>query len=401
VISPFVLNELDQHILNNDLSIRSKYKTLIIKEVFEKNDVSRVSLEKGLKLRRGTILSVINELLEIGIIIEAKQKNHKQGRPSLLLVPNPDKYVVLSFYIEGLLLRGGIVNLNEEVLFEHDIPIDKNADSQEFIKQFITLWQFLDEKRPKNSIIVSGAFSAIGCVQSDSKIWISTNRWPFIRDIDFKKIEKIVGNEIRLRRNLETVLAYELSRNLVYTKNKTTLIHWGYGIGSAYSYNGEVLKTERGTYTGLGHIQINPNSTKKCQCGDMGCVEAEAALWSIIPCIDELKNLAPEEAVERYDVLSNLNPTKHDCFNSALNYFGAGLKILLKIYSPDYILFLSPFTQNKFVMSLIENVVSETFPATFDYRPAVIGIGTSFYSSIFANAQPLIKETLEALIRNE
>lgn len=402
MVSPFVLKALNAHIENMDLGIRAKYRAHIIHEVLRNGRVSRAYLENTLKLRRGTISSVIRELVEIGVVHEEKPGIASgQGRPSIFLIPNPGRFVVLSFYIEGLRLRGGIVNLNEEILHEEELPIPKEADGQQFVKEFIKLWDRLSGMCPIGSEIVSGAFSPIGCVRSSDNLWISTNRWPSIREVDFNQVERQVGRRIILRRNLETMLAYEVSRNEEYARYRTVLVHWGYGIGSAYAYNGEVLRTERGTYTGIGHIQVNPYSGKQCQCGDYGCLEAESALWSMLPCIQELHVMNPEEAVDQPDILSGLSPETYPCFKSALHYFGIGMKTLCKIYAPDHILFLSPLSRNSHVNRLLHEAVSTAFPDSFAYLPTINNIGTSFHSCLYANAQPVIKDILDRLIRIE
>ena len=402
MVSPYVLKELSGHISNVDLNIRSKYRAHILYEVFRTQKVSRNWLETQLQLRRGTISSVLRELVDVGVVREQKPTiTNGQGRPSIYLVPNPDRFVILSFYIEGLRLRGGIVNLNEEILFEDEIPIDRHANGEDFKHEFVRLWHHLVRKCPVESEIISGAFSPIGCVRSIDKIWISTNRWQSVKNVDFKEIEEQVGCNIILRRNLETMLAYEVSRNEEYARYRTVLVHWGYGIGSAYAYNGEVLRTERGTYTGIGHIQVNSQSMRKCQCGDYGCLEAESALWSMIPCLGQLQVLNPEEAVDQPEVLSALTPDEYPCFRSALHFFGIGLKTLCKIYAPDHILFLSPLAQNKYVTDLVYHTVSDTFPESFQYHPTINNIGTSFHSCLYANVQPIIKNKLESLIRTE
>ncbi len=402
MVSPFVLKELESYINNVDLGIRSKYRANIIYEIFRSGSVSRSSLESHLKLRRGTISSVIQELEHIGLVKEEKPSTPPgQGRPRIILSLNSERFVVLSFYIEGLRLRGGIVSLNEDLLYENELKIPKNADGAEFIDSFVRLWGVLVANCPPGAEIVAGSFSPVGCVQSDEKIWISTNRWHSVRNVDFRQVEKLVGHTIILRRNLEAILSYEISRNPEYAKNRTVLIHWGYGIGSAYSYDGDVLKNERGTYTGIGHIQVNPNSTRQCQCGEMGCLEAESALWSLLPCIAELQVESTEEAVDRPEILSGLSPDAHECFESAMRYFQIGLKSLCKIFAPDHLLFLSPLSNNRYVSDLIVQTVQTAFPESFQYKPTINDIGTSFHSCMYANAQPIIKATLERLIRTE
>jgi predicted NBD/HSP70 family sugar kinase len=121
----------------------------------------------------------------------------------------------------------------------------------------------------------------------------------------------------------------------------------------------------------------------------------------MLPCIEQLQVMNPEEAVDQPEILANLSPEEYPCFKSALHYFGIGLKTLCKIFAPDHILFLSPLSQNRHVNDLLHDAVSTAFPDSFQYHPSINNIGTSFHSCLYANAQPIIKDMLVRLIRTE
>lgn len=399
MLSPFLKAELYDLSRRNEVSLRSRQKARILTEVYRNHPCTRRRISTQLALRRGTVSEILRELLAVGLIRETVSPSSvKPGRPSSLLFPNIDRYVTLSFYVEGLRLRGGIVNLAEQIIGEDEVVLPREATGSDFVEAFIRLWHMLEAKTPQHSEVLAGAFSPVGAVNSEHKVWLSCNRWPQVKSIEFKEIEQRLGSWISIRRNLETVLAYEISRNPQYQSKRTALLHWGYGIGSAFSYAGTVLQTERGSSTGLGHVVVNSESTKKCQCGVLGCLEAEAALWALVPALQELGIGAPEDCVDRPDVLAELTPERPGAFADALTAVEHGVRILCKIYSPDHVLFLSPLAENHHVIERLRAAVQHSVPTTVEEAPSFRVVGTTFHGCLYANVHPVFERQLRHVI---
>ncbi len=62
---------------------------------------------------------------------------------------------------------------------------------------------------------------------------------------------------------------------------------------------------------------------------------------------------------------------------------------------------LVPAIPNSHVNRLLHEAGSTAFPDSFAYLPTINNIGTSFHSCLYANAQPVIKDILDRLIRIE
>ena len=396
---PFVLAELERLGEDDGSRAQSRHRALLFREICLMSEPSHRALVHRLGLRSSSVSAGLENLIEAGLVREVGRQNKSdRGRPRILLAPSMNSRVAISLYVEHLRLCGGVVNLEEQVLVEREIGIPKNAGVPEFLHAFEELVSLLLGFVPAEAKVLGIAFSPVGAVHQDESLWVNCNRWPQVHDVDFGPIGEKLGLPIVVRRNLETVLDYEIQTSKEYQEADVALFHWGYGIGSAYSHNGVVLETERGNYSGVGHMVINPASKKRCQCGALGCLEAEAAIWSLLPQFKTLEPGAREEDDGYYELLSRAILGDDRFLREAVDAVQLGLHNLCKMLSPDYVLFLSPFASNNALVKLLRERVESSFPDEVHYEPVFRVVGGSFRSSLFANVYPLFRSELRTLI---
>jgi predicted NBD/HSP70 family sugar kinase len=396
---PFVLAELERIGEEDSGRARSRHRALLFREICLMSEPSHRALVHRLGLRSSSVSGGLEDLLSEQLIKElGPESKTDRGRPRVLLAPNMNSRVAISLYVEHLRLCGGVVNLEEQILVEREIDIPKNAGVPEFLTSFEELVRLLLTFVPEGAKVLGVAFSPVGAVDREAKRWNNCNRWPAVHDVEFAPLEERLGLPIVLRRNLETILDYEIQTAKEYQEASVALFHWGYGIGSSYSHNGVVLETERGNYSGVGHLLIDPASQKRCQCGALGCLEAEAAIWSLLPQFGALEPGAREEDDGYYELLSRAILRDEPFLREAVSAVKVGLHNLCKMLSPDYVLFLSPFASNRELVKILKERVENSFPDEVRYEPVFRVVGGSFRSSLYANVYPLFRRELRRLI---
>ena len=399
---PFIIAELERLSCDESSRVRARQRAQLFREICLMPQPSRRALIRRLGLRSSTVSSVLDDLIDSRLVREAGPvSGNDRGRPRLILAPEMNSRVAISLYVEHLTLCGGMVNLAEHVLGEQQIALSKSAGPAEFLGAFETLVGSLWRFAPAEAEILGVAFSPVGAVDRQNCRWVMCNRWPAIHDVDFAPLQRKLGLPVIVRRNLETILDYEVQTSVEYQDSKVALFHWGYGVGSAYSHHGEVLETERGNYSGVGHTVINPLSTKRCQCGALGCLEAEAAIWALLPRFKEIEPGVREEDDGYYELLSRSLFRDIAFLREAVGAARIGLHNLCKMLSPDYVLFLSPFASNPGLTKLLQECVESSFPHEVHYEPAFRVVGGSFRGCLFANVYPLFRTELRKLIAGE
>ena len=200
-----------------------------------------------------------------------------------------------------------------------------------------------------------------------------------------------------LYRSLDPELEYLLFKNSEYRKGGTLLFHWGYGIGSAYSYGGQVLKSTIGRFGEVGHWQVEPESGKRCSCGSYGCLETEAALWAILPEIRKVYPDAPEDEAGFTAFIRTLDITSMNIMKKALGYVSRSLGNLYKIFYPDRIMLLGPFTENPYVLEKLEYAFTIHIP---EYARSSIDFNVvrENNGAVLGNVYHLFRKALKPLL---
>ncbi|MBN2552854.1 MAG: winged helix-turn-helix domain-containing protein, partial [Spirochaetales bacterium] len=94
-------------------------KARIYQEICVDSGSSRKSIAEKFKLRPTTVSFAVQELIQDGLVQEGQIRTAgKPGRPELTLLPNLNRCLVISIYVQSRELRGVLVNMGDEVLAE-------------------------------------------------------------------------------------------------------------------------------------------------------------------------------------------------------------------------------------------------------------------------------------------
>lgn len=393
---------LDPNRIYEGVSIRVKdrQKAMVFHEILLDPTMTRSNARSLLGLRSSTVSASVKELLEDRLVVEIPKKTTASpGRPSNALNVNTDRFTVMSFYLENRYLIGAIVNLAGDVLSERKAFLPAETDNQVFIDKFINLKKKLSVDIPSSSELLGLGISPLGSVDVNRKIWIRCHRWPNIRDINFYQPPfSDLPVPIIVRRNLEAVLDYQMAANSLYRKGGTALFHWGLGIGGAFALDGFIIESSLGRFGDIGHTKVNPGSDLVCRCGGRGCLEAEAALWALLP---ELRNSGFQLDEDNHgfanalkgDWLINIPGVKH-----SIGAIGNGLYNFFKMLYPDRIILIGPFFENPLLAKKIIRSFKTSLPTHLNRKVSILVVEDAFHGCLFANAYPLFRDALKSFL---
>lgn len=396
---------MKQFLVNNTVyRERDRQKRLIYEEIASSRETSRKDITVRLEMRATSVSDIVQELLDDGIIAEDHSKgNGKRGRPELCLRVVTNRLVCISIYAEDNTLIGSLLNLAEETLAEESVAIAREIDNRGFLKTVCGIVERLKTRIPPESELVGVGISTVGTVDSKRKNWIGATRWPSIRNIDFHRVESVLGATVNLRRWLDTELEYQLMRDPACRKGNALLFHWGTGIGAAFSHDGVVLDSLFGKFSDIGHIFVDPSPDRLCHCGRRGCLEAVAAIWALAPLFRKYR---PEFRETIRDVESGLKDEallREPEMEYAIHTVGIALANLLRILLPNRVFFIGPFLRNPFVLSLIKKQVGNVFEDRI-YKQIrgklkIDVVRDQMRVCKIANVRPFFDEKLEGLLK--
>ena len=379
--------------------IKDKEKALVFQKLCVSNNNTRKMIAENLELRPITVSKIIKELIEDGLVLEGDSKERSsKGRPEVQLAPNYCRFLAISIYIISREIKGTLVNLNGEILELQSVIIPKEAGNLAIINSIQNILEYLVKKLPGKSQLIGVGTSLPGTVNGEKGKWISSARWPKLSNINLTNLIKELNVPLYLSRSLDPELEYLLLNNERYRKGGTLLFHWGYGIGSAFALDGKVLKSSLGRFGEVGHWQVKINSNKQCRCGSIGCLEAEAALWAILPEIRNVYPDAPEDEPEFNMFIQNNDIENLEIIKKALGYVAMSLANLYKVFYPDRILLLGPFVNDSTIYHALEKEFLEKIPE-YACSSVDLDIIAGSQGAVSGSVYHLFRDALRPLLR--
>jgi len=375
--------------------IKDREKASIFQYICSQPSPTRKKAAADLKIRPTTVSKSVQELIQATLIYEGEVKNPgKQGRPEICLHPNLDRYTTIAIYVVSLEIKGALINLGEDILAEKTITLTAGADNRVLTREISSLIHHLDSRKPAASEILGTGVSLPGTVNLPTRTWISSARWPSLRNLSFETIEERSGHKLSVYRFLDTELEFLLIKNPDYRQGGTILFHWGYGIGSAYANMGRVLRSTLGRFGEIGHWKVDDPFPRKCTCGLTGCLETKAALWALLPEIRKTYPDTPEDENEFCDFFQESSLEQLPLMEKAIESIILALTNLYKIFFPDRILIISPFTHCKSILTRLEKGLLNNIPDFARETVSVVNLNQGFQGEIYGSTYSLFHNTL-------
>ena len=380
--------------------IKDREKASIFQYICSQPSATRKKTAANLKIRPTTVSKSVQELIQDSLVYEGEVKNPgRQGRPEICLYPNLDRYTAIAIYIVSLEIKGALINLGEDILAEKTITLTAGADNRVLTREISSLIHHLELKKPAGSEILGTGISLPGTVNLPTRTWISSSRWPLLRNLSFDSIEEKSGHKLSVHKFLDTELEFLLLKNPDYCQGGTILFHWGYGIGSAYSNLGRLLCSTLGRFGEIGHWKMDDPFPRKCTCGLTGCLETKAALWALLPEIRKSYPDTPEDENKFCAFFNESSIEQLPIMDKALESITLALTNLYKIFFPDRILIISPFTHCKSIFTRLKEGLLDNIPDYAHKTVSLVNLDNGFQGQIYGSTYSLFHNTLrDALI---
>jgi len=370
-------------------------KARIFLAVFERGQDephTRRSLTQDLRLRPATVSAMVGELIEDGLVAEIERTaTSGKGRPEASLQIQANRLVTAAIEVTSRTIRGTLVNIEGRTVGESSLAIEEDqAEQANVMAAFKAVAHDILGQRPAGAAIPGIGISLPGIVDERGLTWISAARWPRMTNLDFHGLAEETGLAVRIERKRQSELRAHFQTHPEERSGGTLFVSWGYGISSAYAQNGTVLTSAMGGFGDLGHWLVEPESGRKCLCGQTGCLEAHAALWALMP---EIRKAFPDigthpptiRALLQSRDISHLPRIEH-----ATRLFALSLHNLFKTFFPDRIVLSGYFPENPWISERVRRLFFANMPHYAQGRvilevkdpnadDAVIGVATPFF----------------------
>lgn len=324
----------------NQQLVKQINKTLVLETILHEAPISRADISQKVGLNKGTVSSLVNELLEDQLIYESGPGQSSGGRRPVILLFNDKAGFSIGIdlgvnYILGVLtdLRGNIiVEVNKKLTVRsYEVVI-------EILQSVIS--DLINAAPQSHYGIVGIGIGVPGLVNNHGEVLVAPNLgW---KNINLREeiencfdIPVVIENEANAGAYGEKLYgAGKENDNILY-------ISAGIGIGIGIILNGELFYGMNGFSGEAGHMIVQVNG-KDCTCGSSGCWELYASEKALLEEARKLKLTDITEETLSIELLLELansgNEDIINLFHSIGMYLGVGINNIINIFNPEQVI---------------------------------------------------------------
>ncbi|GIP31641.1 ROK family transcriptional regulator [Paenibacillus sp. J2TS4] len=332
----------------NPSTIRDINRANVLDTIRRKERISQAELAKALSLQPSTILRIITDLLEEGLIIRSGQgqATAKGGRRATLLELRPEGAFAVGVDLNSDEINAVMLDLTGNVVCHHRMasPSDQGpAMVMEALKDVIRELLSIHEDRIDKIIGISVGVPGKVDVEAGTSIYA----------VNFKNWRNVkIREELEQAFSLPVYVEREM-RSMAYGENWFGKEHdhmlclglFQSGIGLGLVLNGQLYRGANQLEGDVGHVIVEPDGPI-CSCGRRGCLEAVASEKAICKRVNENRRKrvdgpsADSKEMNITEIIESFRLGDKDVerfVQEAVSYLGKILCDLVRVYDPKTI----------------------------------------------------------------
>lgn len=262
----------------------------VLEIIREQQLISRADIVKRSKLAFPTVMRIVDNFIQQGLLIETEKDGVEVGRKPMLLSLRRDAFYIVSVVIHAT-IDVLLLDFQNNILAQWSEPVFSNReDCMQQLERVVTLVNLVIS----NTNIERSAIAGVGVSRpgTDFKVdpqeVVSTQFSGWNQNID---VRRILEEKLGL-----TVLEENISRTLAYGE---MYYGWGrefkdflflmvdYGLSGSLVHDGKVLCGQNNVAGEYGHMSIDPINGRRCYCGNRGCIESYISEVGLVKTMQE------------------------------------------------------------------------------------------------------------------
>jgi N-acetylglucosamine repressor len=258
-------------------ALRELNRALVLEVVRNQGPLSRSDLVTRTGLAKPTVTAIVQDLLGSSVIHEVGTRPAfgAGGRPATLLEFDPRHRVVIGCHIGNRRTSVMLADLNGDAIVTLHRP--SNAKSARIVLDRLVelieeVMKDADESMPPWAIGVA----LPGLIDSTSGVCIEST-WFGWKDVPIRALlEERFGVPVAVRNDAKAAVIAEVAEGAARDEGDVVLLFEDQGIGSGIISGGTLLHGIKGVAGEIGHCRV-AGATKRCKCGNIGCLETVAS----------------------------------------------------------------------------------------------------------------------------
>jgi glucokinase-like ROK family protein len=239
--------------------------------------ISRADVARATELSRATISAIVDELLEVGLVREARVGASRGGRRPTILELNPETGRVVGIDIGANHIVTAVADLRGHVLAECELPFEIAAGPRAGMEQASNAVDKMLAQANCDQVSVKAI--AVGVPGPVVAQMGAVAAPPIMPGWDGFPIQQHMrerwGRPVFVDNDADLGALGEWTYGAGKRVPNLTYIKIGTGIGCGILIEGEIYRGVLGTAGEIGHVTVSEDGPP-CTCGNYGCLEAMA-----------------------------------------------------------------------------------------------------------------------------
>ncbi|MGD9098949.1 MAG: ROK family transcriptional regulator [Anaerolineae bacterium] len=333
--------------------VREINLSTVLRCLQESAPLSRARLADRTGLNKTTVSSLVEELVERGLVHQVGLDNSKSGRPATLLDLAPQAGHIIGVELGVGFITVILTDFVGQIIWRRQQETDTTSEPQEAIVAYAL--NMVEEAKAASQthgarLLGMGlALPGMVDVQNGTLLFSPNLQW---RDVDLGQIFFArTGIRVFVENDATAAALGEHLFGVARQAQNFIFLIAGVGLGSGLFLNGDLYRGAGGIAGEVGHTSISMNRSRPCRCGSRGCWEASGNQYSLIERVRALLEVGQSSLIPRFmaekgvpldlSVISQAADAGDAVALEALSetsvVIGMGLANLINIFNPEMV----------------------------------------------------------------
>ena len=258
----------------------------VLQLIHAKRNISRIELCQHASLSAGSITGIVQNLIDMGLVVESGNATSAVGRKPVSLRVRDDAGFLIGVDLGSFYTRVVVTDIRGTLVFSYQAETGM-ADGRDTVlsRTLASIHQAIDDSQVPQTAFKGIGIGHSGVIDVIKGLVLSFPRpgqmaeWKNVplRDI----LEREFGLPCLLEDSVRAIATAEKHFGLGTGLDDFIYIDVGMGIGAAIFLDGKLYRGPGGSAGEFGHMTVNEHGPLCC-CGNYGCLETLASCAAII-----------------------------------------------------------------------------------------------------------------------
>ena len=320
-------------------AVRRQNLSAILRRVHLAGPASRSDLANYTGLNRSTVGVLVAELAARGLVHERAGVRGVPGRPSPIVMANPNGIAVLALEVFNDSLAAAVIGLGGHVLARTRVERARDGSSPEATVARLTgICRTLLDGRADRPSIQAISVAVAGVVRrTDGDVVVGPNLgWRDVPLADLIRTSLGLGVPVFTGNDADLATLAEHLRGAGMGCDDFVCLWGEVGVGAGIIAGGRPLSGQSGFAGEVGHLPLSP-AGRLCHCGARGCWETEVGEDALLRLAGRAGSGGPS-AVDQVVALADAGEPAAKCaIESSGRWLAIGLAALIHTLNPERI----------------------------------------------------------------